>query len=177
MDNEGLDIETGLMDTVADLLEGIEQDFGKERARHILRDMGYTEGEAAGKAVGTLTPEDAMTRLQSAIASYLSIKVVDTEARSDVVTFTVKMKGCVIRKALIFRKVHYPASVCRLRWGFMEGFLEAATGTSAKAMIYESSISDTCVGTITLTGKPKTPEAGGVPAARGVPEGPGITRL
>ena len=177
MNEEGMDIETGLMNTVADLLDGIEQDFGKERARHILRDMGYAEGEKAAKEAGTLAPEEAMTRLQTALASSLSIKIVDTEARIDVVTFTVQMKGCVIRKALIFRNIPYPASVCRLRWGFMEGFLEAATGTSAKAMIYESSISDACVGTIALTGKPRTPEGAGVPASRGMPEGQGITRL
>jgi hypothetical protein len=177
MNDEGLDLETGLMNTVADLLLGIEQDFGKERARQILRDMSYAEGEKAAKEAGTLAPEDAMTRLQTALAPSLSIKIVDTEARLDIVTFTVQMKGCVIRKALIFRSVPYPASVCRLKWGFMEGFLEAATGTNAKAMIYESSISDTCVGTITLTGKPRAPEVGGVAASGGVPESQGITRL
>ena len=112
MNEEGMDIETGLMNTVADLLDGIEQDFGKERARHILRDMGYAEGEKAAKEAGTLAPEEAMTRLQTALAPSLSIKIVDTEARIDVVTFTVQMKGCVIRKALIWPRVSGQSGVC-----------------------------------------------------------------
>jgi predicted hydrocarbon binding protein len=152
MDESGLDMEKGLIYVVEGLMRGIEEDFGKERAREVLLAKGYETGEKAGRRFGPTTPEEAIRKVIDRLSPYLKIKIADVEKKPGLLTVTIQLKGCVVRKALMDRGISYPSTVCRLMWGYTEGALNTMTGMKSKVVVYASSLSETCVGTITLEG-------------------------
>lgn len=139
----------GLMSVLEGLLKGVEDAFGKDRARDIAHRAGYEAGERFGRKLGHLKPEDAIKKLAGSLP-ICRIKIVDINKKSDALEIAAQFENCAVLKMLETHALPYPSVACKFIEGYIEGALNAMTGMKAKNLVYESSISKSCIGTITL---------------------------
>ncbi len=141
---------TGLMVVLEGLIRGLEGSLGKDRAREIAYRAGYDAGEQLGRKLGACKPEEALRRLANNLPPIYKLKVVDVNKKSGALEAAVQFEACAVRNMLKCRELSYPSIACRFSAGYIEGALNAMTGMKAKNLIYESSISSACIGTLSL---------------------------
>lgn len=153
-----LDTEEGMMFICDGLLRELESTLGKERAREIAYRAGYAMGEKIGKKLGGTLPEDALDKLTRNMPSCFEVKIADMSKKEDGIEMAVQFTDCAIRRMLEYNRLPYPSVACKFISGYIEGAIETMTGMKTKRLVYESSISKICIGTITISGVPQIRE-------------------
>lgn len=147
-----IDARHGLMHILSAIMQGIEDSLSKERARDIAYNAGYRHGEEIGRSLGRASPEEAIKKVQEHIGFLQELKIMDLHKKEDSVEMAVQFRKCVVLDTIIENKLSYPSLACKFMWGFWEGILETITSLRGKKLVYLSSISNMCIGTISLRG-------------------------
>ncbi len=145
-----MEFEKGFILAIEAIVEELETSLGKERAKDIIYRAGYKAGKKLGKKVGNTTPENAVNTILQKISPFYKVKIADIIKKDNEIEFAVQVLECSFRKILEKRGYKNPAVICRFIIGYIEGALKAMTGMEARHRVYTSTISNMCVGSITL---------------------------
>ncbi|RLG60293.1 MAG: hypothetical protein DRN95_00025 [Candidatus Hydrothermarchaeota archaeon] len=148
-------LEKGLSLAIEAIMDELENTYGRDRAKEIVYKAGYNLGMKEGKKLKDKahTPENAVNILLDSIFSFYETSVAEVIKREKGVEIAIRVKKCAFRRVLEDLGCTTPGVICRFMMGFIEGALNTMTGMKTKHRVYTSSISNMCVGSISLSKK------------------------